>query len=341
MDRGTPNLVIDARPRGPRGPMAGEIVLGRSVLSHLVEMAEALEPSPIAIHARADEHIGLRPLIGSRAAAVIFATGPPPEGAAVLRADRLYDPERLRRALRKGRNLESAVVWRLDRPAALAGADDELLRRMSYQPLGRYWALLPARLLARLLTPTFVRPNALTCASGLLMLGAAAAVAFAKGPWPSCYGPAIAMAVALVLDTADGHLARLQGTASEYGRWLDANLDELGDMALHAAIAGAAFIRDGLALWLGLGMLYAMGKYLFQFATTSAPSTTKPDSRSTPARPSVVRAAVHLAGHADVRWHLWIVLAALGRLDVALVAYAVYFPARTIAVAARRAVGHA
>ena len=53
------------------------------------------------------------------------------------------------------------------------------------------------------------------------------------------------LAAALVLDTSDGHLARLQGTASEFGRWLDANLDELGDMALHAAIAWAAFARDG------------------------------------------------------------------------------------------------
>src|SRR5205807_932782 len=75
---------------------------------------------------------------------------------------------------------------------------------------------------------------------------------------------AAALALALVLHTADGHLARLQGTASEFGRWLDAILDELGDMALHAAAAWAAFHRDAQPAWLLLGMLYAMGKYLFQ-----------------------------------------------------------------------------
>jgi hypothetical protein len=48
-----------------------------------------------------------------------------------------------------------------------------------------------------------------------------------------------------------------------------------------------------------------------------------------------------LAGHADVRWHLWIVLAMLGRLDLALVAYALYFPIRAIAGAARKAGRHA
>jgi phosphatidylglycerophosphate synthase len=336
-----PHIVIDARPRGPRGPMAGEIVLGRPVLAHLLELAGALEPGPIAIHARADERAGLHPLVAGRSSRFVFATGPPPEGAAILRADRLYDPQRLRRALRRGRDPESAVVWRLDRPAALLGADDELLHRMSYQPVGRYWALAPARLLARMLRSTFVRPNALTLSSGLLMLSAAAAVAFAQGVWASRFGPALAMAVALVLDTADGHLARLQGTASEFGRWLDANLDELGDMALHAAIAWSAFARDGLVLWLVVGMVYAMGKYLFAFATSSAAAPVSESAKALPMRPSTFRSVAHLVGHADVRWHLWIVLAALGRLDVALVAYAAYYPARTAAMAARRAIVHA
>ena len=43
-----------------------------------------------------------------------------------------------------------------------------------------------------------------------------------------------------------------------------------------------------------------------------------------------LEAARRLAGHADVRWHLWIVLALLGRLDLALVAYAAYFPLRAL-----------
>ena len=72
------------------------------------------------------------------------------------------------------------------------------------------------------------------------------------------------MALALVLDTADGHLARLQGTSSAFGRWLDEFLDELGDLALHAAIAWSAFARDGRPVWLLLGIAYASGKYLFR-----------------------------------------------------------------------------
>ncbi|MBX6314328.1 MAG: CDP-alcohol phosphatidyltransferase family protein [Isosphaeraceae bacterium] len=347
MARKTPALVIDARPRGPDGPLAGEVVLGRPVLVHLLDLAAslALDERPVAIHARLDEHGQFRALIGDRPGSnYVLATGPPPEGAAVLRADRLYDPDRLRRALRRGRSPESAVVWQLDGPSGLAGVEDELIRRRHYQPLGRFWALAPARWLARRLCDTPVRPNALTAASGLLVLGASAVVAFGGADQPIRAGVASALALGLVLDTADGHLARLQGTASEFGRWLDAFLDEVGDMVLHAAIAWATFAREQRPLWLGLGLLYAMGKYLFVVATAKLePEAGRREAswRMGSEGASWPKRLVRLAGHADVRWHLWIILAALGRLDVALAAYAAYFPLRTAAVAAGKVARHA
>jgi phosphatidylglycerophosphate synthase len=346
MPRTPRQLVIDARPRGPRGPLAVEPVQGRSVLEHLLDLAAEIDHGagmalPVMVHARADEHEALRPLLAERPPGrFALAVGPPPEGAAVLRADRLYDPARLRRALRRGRDPETAVVWRLDQPHGLAGADAELVRRQTFQPLGRYWAIGPARTLARALAPTRVRPNAVTLAAAGLVLGAAAVVAFAGPGWAAGLAASTALALGLVLDTADGHLARLQGTASEFGRWLDGWLDEVGDMALHAAAAWSAYTRTGSVAWLLLGMLYAMGKFLFVAGSAdlgpSGPSTEAPPAR----REGGLSRWVRLAGHADVRWHLWIALAAVGRLDAALAAYAVYFPARAAAGAVRKAVRH-
>jgi phosphatidylglycerophosphate synthase len=346
MIRPTPHLVIDARPRGPRGPLAGERVLGRPVLDHLLELAGTFGEGPISVHARLDEHDRLRAAVGdSGRARLRLVTGPPPENAAVLRSDRLYDLARLKKAIHRGRDPESAVIWRLDRPSGLAGADEELIRRRTYQPIGRFWALGPARLLAKALKPTRVRPNALTIASGGLVLTASALVAVDGPAWASRGLASAMLAAALVLDTSDGHLARLQGTASEFGRWLDANLDELGDMALHAGIAWAAFVRDGRPAWLLAGMLYAIGKYLFVVGATTGSSldaTAGPTVATGPARRSGrIRSIALLAGHADVRWHLWIVLAAIGRLDAALLAYALYFPARAVAGATRKAASRA
>ena len=347
----TRNLVIDARPRGPGGLLAHERVLGRSVLDHLLDLAHTMGNvgGTVAIHARIDEHDALRVRVGSsqNRAQVQFVTGPPPEDATVLRTDRFYDPSKLRRIHLKGKDPESAVIWRLDRPLALAGAEDELIRRRTYQPLGSYWAIGPARTLARWLKPTWVRPNGVTLASGGLVLAAASTVGFGPDDWQGRGFAAVALAVALVLDTADGHLARLQGTASEFGRWLDSNLDELGDMALHAAIAWAAFARSGQPAWLVAGMVYAMGKYLFvvgaHLGEALEPSNSGQATQEGAASQSKIgsiRRVMIAMGHADVRWHLWIVLAALGRLDLALVTYAAYFPTRAAAGLARKVARH-
>ena len=364
------HLVIDARPRGPRGPLATEILLGRPVLSHLVEQAMALGSpgGPIAVHAREDEHPVLQGLVADHVSKnVMFFPGPPQAGAAIMRTDRLYDLRRLRRAVRSGGDLERAVIWRLDQARSLSTAEDELKRRLTYQPLGRYWAFSLAETLAATLEDTGVRPNQLTLAAAALMLIASAIVAFGGPGYVPSTATAVALAAALVLDTSDGRLARLQGTCSTFGRWLDHVLDELADVALHAAIAWSVFESSRQPYWLAIGMLYLGGKYVFMIEsltgleleaerkqegrmrieseTALEPGTGRDRPKHRPAvlsavarAPSKICAAV---GHADLRWHLWIVLALLGRLDLALAVYAAYFPLRTISGVVRKAVAYA
>jgi hypothetical protein len=345
MESPSRRVTIDARPAGPAGPLAVEVILGRPVLAHLLELASSLGAGPVIVHARADQHSRIRDSVTDLDCALQLATGPPPEGTTILRTDRIYDRSRLRRGIARGRHPESAVLWRLDSASGLAGAEDELIRRRNYQPLGRFWALGPARWLARLLAPTRARPNHLTIASALLVLSASACIAWLPLLAAFSAAAALALAAALVLDTADGHLARLQGTASAFGKWLDSNLDELGDMTLHAAIAWAAYLRTAHIGWLLLGILYAAGKYLFIVAGASWIPARSAELAPVPlhSRPpgSWPRRLAEVAAHADVRWHLWIVLAACGHLELELLVYAFYYPARTIAGAARKAVTHA
>lgn len=339
-------LLIDARARGPHGPLAAEYVLGAAVLDHHVSMALSVQSPPVTVHARADEIASLGDLLrDARHASCQFVTGPPPAGSAVLRTDRLYHPSRLRRAIRHGRDPETAVLWRLDTPHGLKGAEDELARRRHYQPLGRFWALGLARLIATWLASTRVRPNHLTGIAGVLMLSAAGLIAL--GFASPIAGPiaAILMALALVLDTADGHLARLQGTASPFGRWLDANLDELADMALHAAVSWSLFQQSRNPAWLMVGMAYGMGKYLFLVGQHtwmgSGSDSAAPQGVPTLANLSFSRRLSHWLGHADLRWHAWIVLAAAGALEWELVMFTLYFPLRALAGACRKGMSHA
>ncbi len=330
------------------------------MLGHLLEVADGIAPpeETLTIHAREDEHPRLRELARrSVSRGVQLVCGPPRADAAVLKTDCYYDAKRLRRVLLRGGSPESAVLWRLDRPETLAVAEEELLRRRTYQPLGKYWAFPLAERLAEWLKPTAVRPNAVTIASAGLMFSAAAIAAGGFSGAIARMSMAFCLAAGLVLDTADGRLARLQGTSSAFGRWLDQVLDELVDMVLHAAIAWAAFCRDGHPGWLLLGTLYASSKYLFQVqsllgeeleselgrtAATGGSGRLAGDTAGLAVRlREGLAALVHLIGHADLRWHLWIVLALLGRLDLALAGYAGYFALRASGGALRKGVRYA
>jgi hypothetical protein len=81
------------------------------------------------------------------------------------------------------------------------------------------------------------------------------------------------MWLAWLCDRVDGKLARLQGTASKLGAWLDANLDELCDVGLHAAVAWRVFVSAGetgaVAPW--LLAVFVAGKYLFLHGTWTEP----------------------------------------------------------------------
>lgn len=338
------NLVIDARPRGPGGFLAAEVVLGRALLSRLVDQAlEAIGPGGrLAVRGDREQ---LAPLLAEAdKTRVELTTLDPAADAPVLRTDRLYDARRLRRVLRRGGEPESAVIWRLDRPEAIEAAEQELNRRLTYQPIGRYWAFPIAERIAEALRPTRVRPNAVTLSAAALMFLGIILIAVGWVGWIGRTITAGAFAAALVLDTADGRLARLQGTRSEFGRWLDEVLDELADLALHAAIAWMMFQSTGSALWLALGMLYASGKYMFVIQSLTGATMEKAEAVA-PTRSErrggfvgLARRFVAALGHADLRWHLWIVLALVGRLDAALGVYALYFPLRAVAGIARKGV---
>lgn len=344
MRAGFRNLVIDARPRGPHGPLAAEVVLGRSVLARLVDQALAAVGPGEGVAVLGDRDV--IPLLADADTDRVALIDREPASAPMVRTDRLYDARRLKRAVRRGLDPEGATIWRLDRPEALAGAEQELNRRLNYQPLGRYWAFPIADRMASALKDTRVTPNALTLAAGALMLLSATLVALGDLGWIGRGSTAFALAAALVLDTTDGRLARLQGSCSAFGRWLDQVLDEAADLALHAAVAWAAFAATAWAGWLMLGIAFASGKYLFlvqsltgeELDKDAAASGAKPDRRG---RLAPLKSLIGLMGHADLRWHLWIVLAAVGRLDLALATYAAYFPLRALLGIVRKGAAHA
>lgn len=229
--------------------------------------------------------------------------------------------------------------------------DDEH-RRGRRHPLGR-WYLVPVALwLADRLASSPVRPSLVTLA-GLLSATWAGTMMCVPGVSP--LWAAAGMLAWALCDRLDGCLARRQGTVSRGGAWLDAQLDELVDLGLHAALAGhLALTFDAAWPWFLWGA-FVVGKYQFMhgrwideqltLATTPATSAAERagDSRETAkgARNhwalEHLRAIYHAPGNADLRWHALAVawLAGWGAGELALTAG--YFQVRWLAGLARHA----
>ncbi|MCL6503514.1 MAG: glycosyltransferase [Pirellulales bacterium] len=210
--------------------------------------------------------------------------------------------------------------------------------RLHNYPLSRWWLMPLASRASRLLAPTAVRPWHVSVAG--LMLAAAAAVVCLQQPGGSAVAALLAM-TAWFCDRVDGQLARLQQRQSPQGAWLDANLDELGDLLVHAAAAaGLAHAAESFWPWVWLAV-FLSGKYLLMYGLAEeralcghvAPAAhgSGPPQPATPP-PSTMwrlaRAAWHWPSHADVRAHLTAAALASGLLAWELAAVGLYYHLR-------------
>lgn len=217
--------------------------------------------------------------------------------------------------------------------------DDESFRSLRH-PISRWYLCPAAHWFAKRLERTRARPNHLTACSLATALAAAALLVWR--PDETILPAALAL-TAWFFDRADGILARLQGSATPFGAWLDANVDEAADVLLHAAAAWAVAQQTGSSVaWIWAAAFFA-GKFLFFYsmATESAPNVPleeqlSPDSS---ALNRGIRWLYHLPGNADIRLHLLVAAWATGWLIEELAIVAIYYNLRWIvryALVARR-----
>ena len=96
-------------------------------------------------------------------------------------------------------------------------------------------------------------PNHITLAS--LIVALVVAGFFATGWWPLMIVGAIGVQVSIIIDCADGEVARFTGVSSQFGAWLDAATDRVKEYALYAGLAFGAS-HHGFNLWpLAMGLM--------------------------------------------------------------------------------------
>lgn len=137
------------------------------------------------------------------------------------------------------------------------------------EPVDFYWHRPLAGLLVEALRDTSITPNQVTIASGVasIVAGVMMGLAGIYGRWLIVMGGVMLLG-SIVLDCADGQLARIRGTASPVGRILDGLVDILAPVSV---MHGLAFylVKQGYGYatvwpigWLAaLSLLWHAGAY--------------------------------------------------------------------------------
>jgi len=114
-----------------------------------------------------------------------------------------------------------------------------------------------ANVVVAILRPTSVSANAVTIVGGTL--GIASGIAIALGTTDSFFAAGVLMFIYMVLDCADGQLARLRKSSSHIGWFLDAGADYFSAFAQHVGLLYLMMNRPELSFIQALALVGATG----------------------------------------------------------------------------------
>lgn len=144
----------------------------------------------------------------------------------------------------------------------------EDVRTRTYKARDAWWTVLlvdplASRLVLFTANRTRVTPNQLTTGALVLGLGAAGCFALADPVW--LLAGAVLYHLSFVLDCMDGKVARLKGTGSVFGAWLDYIFDRVRVLACAIALMAGQYADGGNVayVWTALAVVFLdMLRYL-------------------------------------------------------------------------------
>ncbi|MDG4859468.1 CDP-alcohol phosphatidyltransferase family protein [Streptomyces sp. T-3] len=134
------------------------------------------------------------------------------------------------------------------------------VRRITQKKRDAWWTVLlvdpVATPLVRLTAMwTRITPNQITW--GAFLLGLASSAFFVLGDWQWLIAGAVVYHLSFILDCMDGKVARLTGTGSVFGAWLDFVFDRIRVMVCAVALMAGQYHRTGdtAFIWLALAVV--------------------------------------------------------------------------------------
>jgi hypothetical protein len=144
----------------------------------------------------------------------------------------------------------------------------EDIRSCAYKARDSWWTVvlvdpLAGPLVRLTANRTSITPNQLSAGGLVFGLGAAACFLAADPKW--LIGGAVLYHLSFTLDCMDGKIARIKGTGTVFGEWLDYVLDRIRVLVCALALASGQFTATGnpAYLYLGIGIVFLdMFRYL-------------------------------------------------------------------------------
>jgi hypothetical protein len=142
------------------------------------------------------------------------------------------------------------------------------IRERTYKKVDAWWTVLlvdplASRLVRLVATHKRITPNILTVTATLI--GLVAAACFTQGTRWWLVAGAVLFHFGFVVDCMDGKIARLNGTGSNFGQWLDYVFDRIRVLACGLALMGGQYARthNVAYLWLAAVVIFMdMFRYL-------------------------------------------------------------------------------
>jgi phosphatidylglycerophosphate synthase len=132
------------------------------------------------------------------------------------------------------------------------------IRARTYKDRDAWWTVwlvdpVASRLVWLVAPYRWITPNRLTISA--FLLGVTAAACFWQQTWGWLIAGALLFHVSFVIDCMDGKIARLNGTGSVFGAWLDYVFDRLRVLVCTVALMGGQYERTGDFTYVLLGGL--------------------------------------------------------------------------------------
>jgi len=137
------------------------------------------------------------------------------------------------------------------------GCTLEDVRSRTYKARDAWWTVflvdpLAGRAVVRIANRTSITPNQLTW--GALVLGLGSAGCFLMQTWPWLIAGAVLYHLSFVLDCMDGKIARLKGTGTVLGGWLDYVFDRVRVLACTLTLMMGQYEATGHEFYLLMGV---------------------------------------------------------------------------------------